>query len=133
MSADTEHPETSAPPGDETFSLARDEISRLVRRMTADGGDELHGVFRVCFEAGDNRASLFVPFSPAFESDPEIEFEQVGGPDCAIKLAGCFPHGLRLELKIAQPCPGHSPESGDVVLELFATDQIACSEEQDDS
>ena len=122
MSADTEHPENAAPSADAFFSLAPDEISRLVRRTTAAGDSELHGVFRVCFPAGDNRASLFVPFSPAFECDPNIEFEQVDGPDCSIKLAGCFPHGLRLELKTAQ---GSLPESDDVILELFASDHVA--------
>lgn len=120
MSAKTEKSETSD--AVELPELAANEVCRTLRRYAPDGADELHGVFRVPFEFGDNRASLFVPFCPAFEFDPAIEFEQVGGPDGSVKLAGCFPHGMRLEIKCDHDS-NDSDDLDDVVLQVFARAQ----------
>ncbi len=135
MSAKAEKPETSADAGADSLAwleLAANETCRTLRRTAEDGADELHGVFRVRFEFGDDRASLFVPFCPAFDFDPSIEFEQVGGPDGSVKLAGCFPHGMRLDVKREESAMEEdrvadaeddtiSDESADdVVLQVFA-------------
>ncbi len=121
MAAETDRPEPQQAAEEALLSLAANETCRLVRRCADDGADELHGIFRVRFDIGDNRASLFVPFAPGFDFDPAIEYEQVDGPDADIKLAGCFPHGLRLDLKVDQPRRSEDESGdGDVLVELFA-------------
>lgn len=74
---------------------------QLTRSQAADGTEELSGWLRAMFAAGQRTASVHVGFCPPFAVTPELEVEQLDGPEARIKTAQLLPYGARLDLKLA--------------------------------
>ena len=81
--------------------LSEDVTQQLTRSQAADGVEELSGWLRTAFAAGQRTGSLHVAFCPPFAVTPELEVEQLDGPEARIKTAQLLPYGARLDLKLA--------------------------------
>lgn len=100
----------------ETNVLPDDVSQQLTRSQTADGIEELSGWLRLSFAAGQRTGSVHVAFCPPFAAVPELEVEQVDGPEARIKPAQLLPYGARLDLKLAAA----SEEPTSVLLQFSA-------------
>jgi hypothetical protein len=78
-----------------------DVIQQLTRSRAADGTEPLAGWLRMPVAAGQRTGSLHVAFCPPLASTPELEVEQIDGPEARIKTAQVLPYGARLDLKLA--------------------------------
>jgi hypothetical protein len=74
---------------------------QLTRLQTAAGADELSGWLRTTFTIGQRTGNIHVAFCPPFAVTPELQVEQLDGPDARIKTAQLLPYGVRLDLKLA--------------------------------
>jgi hypothetical protein len=97
------------------FSAA-EVTQRLTRSQTADGAEELSGWVRMAFAAGQRTGNVHVAFCPPFEATPELDVEQIDGPEARIKTAQLMPYGARLDLKLAAT----AEEPTSVVLQFSA-------------
>jgi len=79
---------------------------QLVRGVGADGSDEFSGWLRTNFASGQRTASVHVAFCPPFACAPELEVEQIDGPEVRIKTAQLMPYGARLDLKLSAASEG---------------------------
>jgi len=94
-----------------------EEVSQqLTRSRTADGVEQLSGWLRLAFSADQRTGSIHVAFCPPFESMPELEVEQIDGPEIRIKTAQLLTYGARLDLKLIAPIE----ESASVLLQFSA-------------
>ena len=85
-----------------TLRFFPEEVTQqLTRSQAADGAEELSGWLRMAFAAGQRTGSLHVAFCPPFAVTPELEVEQLDGPEARIKTAQLLPYGARLDLKLA--------------------------------
>jgi hypothetical protein len=83
--------------------LPEDITQQLTRTLASDGTEELSGWLRMVFAAGQRTGSLHVAFCPPFALTPELEIEQLDGPEARIKTAQLLPYGARLDLKLVAP------------------------------
>ena len=81
--------------------LPEEVTQQLTRSQAADGAEELSGWLRTAFAAGQRTGSIHVAFCPPFAATPELEVEQLDGPEARIKTAQLLPYGARLDLKLA--------------------------------
>lgn len=74
---------------------------QMVRGRTAAGQDVLVG--RVCqpLHAGQRTAVTHVSFCPPFAGPPQLTVRQMAGPAARVKVGPLWPHGARLEIKLA--------------------------------
>ncbi len=100
----------------ETAVLSDDITQQLTRSQAADGVEELSGWLRLSFAAGQRTGSVHVAFCPPFAVVPELEVEQIDGPEARIKPAQLLPYGTRLDLKLAAA----SEEPTSVLLQFSA-------------
>jgi hypothetical protein len=100
----------------ETAVLSDDITQQLTRSQTADGAEELSGWLRLSFAAGQRTGSVHVAFCPPFAAAPELEVEQIDGPEARIKPAQLLSYGARLDLKLAAA----SDEPTSVLLQFSA-------------
>jgi hypothetical protein len=115
--ADLVEPLNTAPPAEVT--------QQLTRSRAADGTEELFGWLRTPFAPGQRTASIHVAFCPPLAVTPEVEVEQIEGPDARIKTAQLLPYGARFDLKLATA----SNDAATVVLQFMArTPQEAAHE-----
>jgi hypothetical protein len=70
----------------------------------------------MAFTAGQRTGSIHVAFCPPFAAVPEVEVEQIDGPEARIKTAQLLPYGVRLDLKLAAA----SEEPTSVLLQFSA-------------
>jgi hypothetical protein len=89
---------------------------QLTRSRAADGTEELFGWLRTPFAAGQRTGCVHVAFCPPLDVTPEIEVEQIDGPEARIKTAQLLPYGARFDLKLATTAD--SPTT--VVLQFVA-------------
>jgi hypothetical protein len=89
---------------------------QLTRSRAADGTEELFGWLRTPFAAGQRTGSVHVAFCPPLEMTPEVEVEQIDGPEARIKTAQLLPYGARFDLKLT--AAADSPTT--VVLQFVA-------------
>ncbi len=85
------------------------------RRREEDGIESVHTVLRIQLAATQRTVMAHLAFCPALPSAPQVEFEQVDGPECRINLAACLAHGIRLEIKRAS-----AETPGEVLIEVMA-------------
>jgi hypothetical protein len=78
-------------------------LQRLTRSRAADGAEELSGWLRMAFAAGQRTGSLHVAFCPPFDAAPDLEIEQIEGPESRLKTAQLLPYGARIDLKLLSP------------------------------
>jgi hypothetical protein len=81
--------------------LSENVTQQLTRSQAADGDEELSGWLRTTFAPGQRTASVHVAFCPPFAATPQLEVEQLDGPEARIKTAQLLPYGARLDLKLA--------------------------------
>ena len=95
------------------------------RRVRAeDGKTQIFGSVAVEFEADADVAPVFVAFCPPFEGVPSFDFEQVAGPEIAVKATSVQPFGARLEAKRqgAQTLESQDFDDGEKIrIEYFAS------------
>jgi hypothetical protein len=82
-------------------ALPEDVTQQLTRSQAADGTETLSGWLRMAFAAGQRTGNVHVAFCPPFAATPELEVEQLDGPETRIKTAQLLSYGARLDLKLA--------------------------------
>lgn len=100
----------------ETAILSDNITQQLTRSQAADGTEELSGWLRLSLAAGQRTGSVHVAFCPPFAAVPELEVEQIDGPEARIKPPQVLPYGARLDLKLATA----SEEPTSVLLQFSA-------------
>jgi hypothetical protein len=88
-------------PDAESEVYPEEVTQQLTRLQTAAGADELSGWLRTTFTIGQRTGNIHVAFCPPFAVTPELQVEQLDGPDARIKTAQLLPYGVRLDLKLA--------------------------------
>jgi hypothetical protein len=105
----------------ETAILPDEVTQQLTRSRAADGTEEISGLLRLAFAAGQRTGSIHVAFCPPLDAAPELEVEQIDGPEARIKQAQLLPYGARLDLKLAAA----TEEPASVLLQFSARTTIA--------
>ncbi len=100
----------------ETAIPREDVTQQLTRTRAADGVEELSGWLRLCFASGQRTGSIHVAFCPPFATAPELEVEQLDGPEARIKPVQLLSYGARLDLKLAAT----ADEASSVLLQFSA-------------
>jgi hypothetical protein len=80
---------------------AAEVTQQLTRTETADGVEELSGWLRLPFAVGQRTGSVHVAFCPPLRVTPELQVQQIDGPEARIKTAQLLPFGARFDLKLA--------------------------------
>ncbi|MFM2094031.1 MAG: hypothetical protein RIS70_1155 [Planctomycetota bacterium] len=101
---------------EEAASLLAGISQQVERGNSEDGGEFVHATLRGQFAEGDRGLHLHLGFCPPLNSIPEVEFEQVAGPEVQIQLGQCQIYGLRLDLRLTRP----PSESAEVVVAVSA-------------
>lgn len=101
---------------EEAASLQAGISQQVERGNWEDGGEFVHATLRGQFAEGDRGLHLHLGFCPPLQSVPEVEFEQVAGPEVQIQLGQCQIYGLRLDLRLTRP----QSESAEVVVAVSA-------------
>ena len=109
----------------EAEDAADGETLATQRRVRAEGGGtQIFGSVAVEFEADAEVAPVFIAFCPPFEGVPSFEFEQIAGPEVAVKTTSVQPFGVRIEVKrrVAQTLETQDVASdGKIQIEYFAS------------
>jgi hypothetical protein len=84
-------------------ALPDNVIQQMTRRQDADGTEQITGSIRALFAPGQRTTSVHLAFCPPFGAIPELEFEQIAGPEASIKAAQTLAYGARLDLKLTEP------------------------------
>jgi len=101
--------------GGDAFS--GDLLQQMTRRVMPEGTEQVSGWVRADVAGRQRTTSVHLAFCPSFATTPEIEIEQLDGPEARIQIGQLLPHGVRLDLKLAQA----AEEATEVVLEFSAT------------
>ena len=97
--ADEETPEIS-PTIDLPVVAASDNVHQWMTRSADDNGrDSIEGAILVAIAAGQNQATLHVPFSPPFAGHPQISCEVLNDCPVRVKVASAHPYGVRIEIR----------------------------------
>gem|GEM_PF-1362617 len=104
--------------------LPADVQQQWTRSRLSDGSEQVLATLRAELAAGQRTASIHLAFCPPLADVPELEFEQVDGPDARIQQGELFRHGARLDVRLAEP----AATACSVVIELAAL--AAASTEQ---
>jgi hypothetical protein len=94
---------TATPPHPSVPVVLPEVTQQFTRCETPDGAEELSGWLRLPFAAGQRTGSIHVAFCPPLRVTPELEVEQIEGPQARIKTAQLLPFGARFDLKLAAP------------------------------
>ncbi len=87
---------------DADIGVLSDNVTQhLVRSKNADGAEQICGRLRIAFAAGQRTGSVHVAFCPPLAATPDLEVEQLDGPEARIKTAQLLPYGARLDLKLS--------------------------------
>ncbi|MAT70816.1 MAG: hypothetical protein CMJ58_14975 [Planctomycetaceae bacterium] len=92
-----------AAPADGDDALAGEVLQQLFRVRDEQGVEAVYGTVAADFVPGQRHAVLHVGFCPPLVRSPEIEAEPCAGPDARVKVLQCFTHGVRLEVRLAEP------------------------------
>jgi hypothetical protein len=88
---------------DEQALPADEVLQQLTRSTSAEGVEQWHGWLRLPLVVGQRSGALHVAFCPPLGGMPEIEFEQIDGPEARLKLAQAATFGARIEVKLVEP------------------------------
>jgi hypothetical protein len=103
--------------GPDLFGQDDNVLQQLTRSRVSDEIEHIDGCLRASFAPGQKALTLHVAFCPPFARVPEIQAEQLEGPECRIKLVQCQPYGARFDLKLVQET---SEDDGRVQIIFFA-------------
>lgn len=96
--------------------LPNEVLQQWTRSRLPDGSEQILATLRAELAAGQRTASIHLAFCPPLADLPELEFEQVDGPDARIQQGELFRHGARLDVRLAEP----TATACSVVIELAA-------------
>src|SRR5690606_6396471 len=96
--------------------LPNEVLQQWTRSRLPDGSEQILATLRAELAAGQRTASIHLAFCPPLAELPELEFEQVDGPDARIQQGELFRHGARLDVRLAEP----TATACSVVIELAA-------------
>lgn len=85
--------------------LPADVVQRMERTRGPQDQDVCWGQVRSQFQLGQRTESIHLAFCPPFTITPQLHFEQIEGPDAAIKATQVLPYGARLEIRLAKTNP----------------------------
>ncbi|MEZ6118990.1 MAG: hypothetical protein R3C28_20805 [Pirellulaceae bacterium] len=86
-------------------------------KVCTDGdAHSIEGTVRISFASGQTTRSAHVLFHPPFDVIPQVDMEQVDGPDANVTIGQRLPQGVRLDARIEKPT-----EPVSVVVAFFAT------------
>lgn len=93
-------------------------VVQQLRRVRDEAGTEsIHGTLRAEFAVGQRHAILHAGFCPPLARLPIVEAETSDGPDAVVRVVQAFAHGVRLEVRLAEP----TDEPCAVTVEISAT------------
>lgn len=99
-----DHPEDADRPNAEAagheFALCalEDSVQTMTRRQERDA-EIVEGVLRVEFPDSLRETVIHVSFCPPLASRPQVELEDLDGNSWDLKIAACYPFGLRLSVR----------------------------------
>ena len=89
---------------DDDEGILPDEVQQQwTRSRLPDGSEQILATLRAELASGQRTASIHLAFCPPLAEVPELEFEQVEGPEARIQQGELFRHGARLDVRLAQP------------------------------
>lgn len=97
-----------------------DVLQQLTLSLDAEGRQQWQGWLRMPIEPGQRTGALHVAFCPPLAGVPEVDIEQVDGPECRVTVAQALPFGVRLELKLSDA----AEEPDRVVLRFAAVEKV---------
>ncbi len=77
---------------------SEDALQTMTRRQEPDA-EIVEGVLRVEFHDSQRETVIHVSFCPPLASRPEVELEDLDGNAWDLKIAACYPFGLRLAVR----------------------------------
>jgi hypothetical protein len=83
--------------------LADDQIQQINRTRDGAGHETIHATLRADFQMGQRHATVYVGFCPPLASVPEITAEAMADSVSECKIVQAFPHGARIDLRLASP------------------------------
>jgi hypothetical protein len=88
---------------------ARHVTQRLRRERGAQGQDHIEAELTAPVQVGERTVQAHVAFCPPFEQLPEVQVEQVAGPQAELRIAQRLAHGVRIECKLNRPAASAEP------------------------
>jgi hypothetical protein len=82
--------------------LGPDVLQQLTLSQSLNGDRQLSGWLRIPLEIGQRTGTVHVSFCPPFPATPELEVEQIDGPEAHIETVQLLPYGVRLDVKLRQ-------------------------------
>ena len=79
----------------------RSRQSEFERIQDNFGGELIEGTMKICFDQGQKRANLHIPFTPPLPGIPEVECESVDEESLRIRVPELQPWGIRIEARRA--------------------------------
>lgn len=103
---------------DEEFEelLPENVTQQLTRLRLADGVEAIEGLLRCTFAAGEQMQVVHLAFCPPLQRAPELQLDQLDGPEATLRPTTVESFGARLEIRLSQP----EATACDVVLRFYA-------------
>lgn len=96
--ADSSRPLAEAVGHELALCATEDSLQTMTRRQERDA-EIVEGVLRVEFQDSQRETVIHVSFCPPLASRPEVELEDLDGNSWDLKIAACYPFGLRLSVR----------------------------------
>lgn len=82
--------------------LSGNELQQITRSRSADGRETVYATLRAEFRAGQRTAAVYVGFCPPLTNVPEVTIESTDGIAAELKIVQAFPHGARIDVRLAR-------------------------------
>jgi hypothetical protein len=82
-------------------ALQAEQVQHFVRSRDAAGHEVVQATLRADLIPGQRTATVYVGFCPPLASRPELKVELASGPVAEFKIVQAFPHGARIDVRIA--------------------------------
>ncbi|MCA9247555.1 MAG: hypothetical protein KDA42_10580 [Planctomycetales bacterium] len=90
-------------PHTDTFDASSNVLQAWTRVESEDDSEAVYATLRSELKAGQRTVVLHLAFCPPFAAAPEIEYEQIDGPDASLKPVTVLPYGARFEARLPHP------------------------------
>ena len=92
-------------------------VTQQLTRASEGDQEQIHGLVRASFVAGQRHAYLHLGFCPPLPLVPHVELHQLEGPEVQIKTGQVLTSGVRFDLKLREA----ATETGSAVFEFLAS------------
>jgi hypothetical protein len=82
-------------------ALQAEQVQHFVRSRDAAGHEVVQATLRADFIPGQRTATVYVGFCPPLAGRPELTVELASGPVAEFKIVQAFPHGARIDVRLA--------------------------------